>query len=395
MSGGEMKKTVVLRGPVLTQSGYGVHCRQVARWLLRREAAGDINVKFIATPWGDTPWIVNHKACDGLASQIMQRAVSPEAAAGADVALQLQLPNEWDPKLAKVNVGITAAVETDRCPPEWVNACNAMHSIIVPSLHAKQCLTNTGNVNRPIIIVPESYAEAVAAPEVPTLDDFPTPFNFLVFGQLTGNNPHSDRKNVFYTIKWLCETFKDDKDVGIVLKTNAGRNSRIDRNLVTNLMKQLLSEVRKGPYPRFYLMHGDMSDQEVASLYRHKQIKALVALTRGEGYGLPILEATASGLPIIATGWSGHLDFLKHGKFISVYYQLGEVHPSRVDGRIFVKGARWANPSEEDFKKRVQKFRESSSTPKQWALELQQKVLDLYSQDAVSKAYDAALKEVI
>src|SRR5574342_133621 len=282
MSGGERMKTVVLRGPVLTQSGYGVHCRQVARWLLQR---GDVDVKFIATPWGDTPWIVNQTACDGLAAQIMQRTVAPDGAAGADVSLQLQLPNEWDPKLARVNVGITAAVETDRCPPEWVTACNAMHSIIVPSQHAKQCLTNTGNVNRPIIVIPESYSDAVTAAELPTLDDFPTSFNFLIFGQLTGNNPHSDRKNIFYTIKWLCETFKDDKDVGIVLKTNAGRNSRIDRNLVTNLMKQLLTEVKKGPYPRFYLLHGDMSDQEVAALYRHPQVKALVALTRGEGYG--------------------------------------------------------------------------------------------------------------
>ena len=385
-------KTVVLRGPVLTQSGYGVHSRQVAKWLLGRQ---DLDVKFVATPWGDTPWIINPSACDGLAGQIMQRAVSPEAVAGTDVSLQLQLPNEWDPKLSRVNVGITAAVETDRCHPEWVSACNAMNLVIVPSQHAKQCLANSGNVTKPIIIIPEAYSEAITAPELPTLPDFPTPFNFLIFGQLTGNNPNSDRKNIFYTIKWLCETFKNDKDVGIIVKTNAGRNSKIDRNLVTNLMKQLLAEVRPSGNPKFYLLHGDMSDQEVASLYRHNQVKALVALTRGEGYGLPILEAAASGLPVIATGWSGHLDFLKHGKFISVYYQLGEVHPSRVDNKIFVKGARWANPSEEDFKKRALKFRESSSTPKQWALDLQKKVTDLYSIEKVCQAYDAALREVL
>lgn len=385
-------KTVVLKGPVLTQSGYGVHSRQVARWLLQR---GDVDVKFIATPWGDTPWIVNQASHGGLAGQIMQRSVSPEAAVGCDVSLQLQLPNEWDTRLSRVNVGITAAVETDRCNPEWVTACNAMHSVIVPSQHVKQCLANTGNITKPIIVIPESYSDACTAPELPTLPDFSTPFNFLIFGQLTGNNPNSDRKNTFYTIKWLCEAFKDDKDVGIVIKTNAGRNSRIDRNMVTNLLKQLLSEVRKGPYPKFTLLHGDMSDEEVASLYRHKQVKALVALTRGEGYGLPILEAAASGLPIIATGWSGHMDFLKHGKFISVYYQLGEVHPSRVDNKIFIKGSRWANPSEEDFKKRALKFRESSSTPKEWALDLQKKITETYNFEKVALAYDAALREVI
>lgn len=394
MIGGVMK-TVVLRGPILTQSGYGVHSRQIARWLLQREARGEVAVKFIATPWGDTPWIVNPHAYDGLAGEIMQRSVGQDAATSCDVSLQLQLPNEWDPKLSKINVGITAAVETDRCLPEWVAACNAMHTVIVPSQHAKACLTNSGNVTRPLIVVPESYSDAVIAPEVPTLDDFQTPFNFLVFGQLTGNNPNNDRKNTFYAIKWLCETFKDDKDVGIVIKTNAGRNSKIDRNLVTNLLKQLLAEVRKGPNPRVYLMHGDMSDQEIAALYRHKQVKALVALTRGEGYGLPILEAAASGLPIIATGWSGHLDFLKHGKFISIYYQLGEIHPSRIDNKIFVNGARWANPLEEDFKKRALKFRLSHSTPKEWALDLQKKVTELYSFERVCQAYDDAFKEII
>lgn len=387
------KKTVVLRGPLLTQSGYGVHGRQVARWLL--DKSGDIDVKFIVTPWGDTPWIINPDSCDGLAGQIMRRACAPDLVKRSDLSLQLQLPNEWDPELSRVNVGITAAVETDRCHPDWIVACNAMHTVIVPSQHAKQCLANTGNVTKPLVVVPEAYSEAITAPTLPTLESFPTSFNFLVFGQLTGNNQNSDRKNIFFTIKWLCEVFKDDKDVGIIVKTNAGRNSRIDRNLVTNLMKQLLAEVRKGPGPRFYLLHGDMSDQEVAALYRHDQVKALVALTRGEGYGLPILEAAASGLPIIATNWSGHLDFLKHGKFISVYYQLGDVHPNRIDGKIFVKGARWANPSEEDFKKRILKFRESSSTPQEWALDLQKKVVDQYSLKSIFQAYDRVLKDVI
>lgn len=358
---------------------------------------GDVDVKFLLTPWGDTPWIINPKSHGGLAGQVMQRTVTPEQAIGFDVSVQLQLPNEWDPKLSRVNVGITAAVETDRSNPEWVAACNAMHTVIVPSQHAKQSLVNSGNVTKPLLVVPESFSEAIAEVDLPQLDSFPTPFNFLVFGQLTGNNPNSDRKNIFYTIKWLCETFKNDKDVGIIVKTNAGRNSKIDRNIVTNIMKQLLAEVRPpgSVGPKFYLLHGDMSDQEVASLYKHPQVKALVALTRGEGYGLPILEAAASGLPVIATGWSGHLDFLKHGKFISVYYQLSEVHPSRIDGKIFVKGARWANPSEEDFKKRAAKFRESSATPKQWATELEQKIKENYSFEAICKAYDEALREVL
>jgi len=384
-------KTVLLRGPSLTQSGYGVHCRQLARWLLSRH---DLDVKFGTLPWGDCPWMLDSNLHGGLVGEIMKRTVPHDTK--ADVTIQLQLPNEWDTSLAHINIGITAGVETDRCSPEWVTACNKMTAIVVPSQHTKACLTNTGAVTRPLYVIPEAYSTAISEPPIDLTLDFDTPFNFLVFGQLTGNNPENDRKNIFYTIKWLCEAFKDDPEVGIILKTNTGRNSLIDRNMTRNLLTGVINESRRGSKsPKAYLLHGDMTDGEVAALYKHPKVKALVTLTRGEGYGLPILEAAASGLPVIATGWSGHLDFMKHGKYVSIYYQLADVHPSRVDGKIFVKGSRWANASEEDFKKRVTKFKQSPMIPKQWATELAPVLLEKYNLDAVCKQYDAALKEYV
>ena len=138
-----------------------------------------------------------------------------------------------------------------------------------------------------------------------------------------------------------------------------------------------------------------MSDQDVANLYKHKQIRALVSLTRGEGYGLPILEAAASGLPIIATGWSGHTDFLNHGKFINVSYNLKEIHQSRVDGKIFIQGSKWAEVIEEDFKKKVVKFRTSHSVPQGWAVELSSTIKEKYSPSAIFKIYDEVTKDIL
>lgn len=386
-------KTVLVRGPVLTQSGYGVHSRQVARWLLNRP---DLDVKFLTTPWGDTPWLIDLNSHDGLVGEIMKRTVGPKSKTPFDVSVQIQLPNEWDPSLGNVNVGITAAVETDRCNPEWVNHCNAMDKVIVPSNHVKQIINASGVVTKDIAVVPESFVDSISKDvHDVALPTFSTPFNFLVFGQLTGTNPHNDRKNTFFTIKWLCEVFKDHPDVGIVLKTNAGRNSKMDRDVVKNMMQALLADVRKGRGPKVHLLHGDLNDDEVAALYRHDQIKALVSLTRGEGYGLPILEAAASGLPVIATNWSGHLDFLRLGKFVSVSYQLGDVHPSRIDGQIFVKGSRWANPSEEDFKKRVLKFKDSNTVPREWAAALKTKLHETHTFEKIASTYDLVLKEII
>lgn len=387
------KKRLVLRAPVLTQSGYGVHGRQVARWLLSRQ---DVDLRVEPVPWGDTPWILDRDAESGLIGQIMDRSKPSNGMIRDHVSFQLQLPNEWDPKLAEKNVGLSAVVETDRCNPDWVKACQAMDLVIVPSQHSKLCIDQTRtamnfDLTTEVKVVPESFFDACSKPVTGDLNvEMPADFCFLVFGQMTGQNQHNDRKSLFASIKWLCETFKDDPNVGIVVKTNTGRNSLIDRNIVINTLKQLLAEVKRGPYPKIKLLHGAMNDEEVVKLYRHPNVKALVALTKGEGFGLPILEAAACGLPIIATGWSGHTDFLKKGQYINVSYQLSEIHPSRVDNGIFVKGSRWALPSEEDAKRKFMKFRESPATPQGWARQLSESLLQSHQFSSISAAYDSA-----
>jgi len=385
-------KKVFIRGPVFTQSGYGVHSRQIARWLVERN---NIDLYVGALPWGITPWHLTPDAQNGLIGKLMNFSKPMEGQ--ADVSFQVQLPNEWDPKIAKFNVGVTAAVETDRASPEWVNHCNAMDAIVVPSEHSAKSLTNAGEVKVPMYVIPESFHDSIALPdealpECP-LGETSTKHNFLVFGQITGTNPYNDRKNIFFTIRWLCEEFKDNPDVGIVLKTNTARNTKIDRERVFQMTTDLIKEVRVGEFPRIHVIHGSLTDEQVATIYRHPSVKALVAITRGEGYGLPILEAAVSGLPVIATPWSGHMDFMKHGRFIQVHYDLKEIHSSRIDNKIFVPGTRWAEASEADFKRRVRKFYDNSLKPNEWAAALKNKLLNMYGFEKIANIYEDTFKE--
>jgi glycosyltransferase involved in cell wall biosynthesis len=381
-------KTVIIRAPLLSISGYGVHSRQIFRWLLDQPVKTIVQI----VPWGNTSWMINPDMEGGLAGEIMQRSQSPETTPNPDISIQVQLPNEWDPNLAKINIGVSAWVETDRCNPEWIAAANKMTEIVVPSEFTKQVILNTGSVTVPIHVIPEAFIEQVSKETLPEVSlELDTSFNFLLVGQITGNNPETDRKNTMYALKWLCETFKDDPQVGVIIKTNSARSTSIDRMHTRKMLVQAISQIRTGEYPKIHFLHGELSSDEMASLYRHPTVKAFVALTRGEGWGLPILEAAASGLPVIATNWSGHLDFLNHGRFIPVSYALTTIPDSKVDNKIFVPGAKWANPDENDAKEKLHKFRKKPDIPMQWANELKKKLLVSFSQSAISNVYTEKL----
>lgn len=392
------KLKVLFSGEPLVIAGYGVHSRQIVRWL---ESRSDIfDVKYRILPWGSCAWMINPEMEDGLIGRVMAKS-NVQQSDQFDLAISLQLPNEWTPKIGTKNIGMTAGAETDLCNPEWVAACNKMDLVIVPSEHSKKTFENTAvkanmQLTTKIIVVPEAFFDEILLDDLPKLDlKLETSFNFLMFGQITSNSETGDRKNTYKTLKWICETFRKDKDVGIILKTNCAKGTTYDRSMTENLLKNYLANFRSESIPKIYLVHGDMNNKETAALYREPTLKGFINFGFGEGYGLPLLEAAASDVPILATNWSGHLDFLNKGKFIKIDYDLVEVDSSKIDGKIFVKGARWAHPKELSAKKALKKFRESPDIPKQWAKELGEIIRSELSQEQINKKYDIVCSEFI
>jgi glycosyltransferase involved in cell wall biosynthesis len=384
-------KSILVRGPLLSESGYGNHARQVFRWLMRKHPDCEIRVQVL--PWGNTSWCVDPTAESGLIGEIMKRSGPIDRK--FDVSFQIQLPNEWDPNVANINVGVTAVVEADVCNPSWIEACNRMSVVVVPSTFCESTLRKTGNVTAPIHVIPESFIPEILD-GVSSIDlELDTSFNFLILGTMTGNNPHNDRKNIFFALKWLCEEFANDPDVGIVLKTNVGRGTRMDWPQVEGVIRNVINEVRKSQFPKIHIIHGIMPSKDVAGLYTHPRIKALVAPTRGEGFGLPILEAAASGLPVATTEHSGHMDFMKQGRFVKFEYDMKEIHESRCDPQIWMKGSKWAEVREADFKKKLRKFKSSHITPKQWADELAVKIKQSHNPDSIDLEYESRIGHLL
>ena len=383
---------VVIRAPLLSVSGYGVHCRQIFKWLSKKK---EFNLTSQVVQWGNTSWMINPELEGGMIGEIISSSKNiPNEK--FDISFQVQLPDEWDTNLAKTNIGVSAVVETDRCNPEWIKSMNAMDAVIVPSEHIKNIILNTGTITTKLFVVPEWYFEQIDSDEDHVLDlEIDTDFNFLTVGCFTGHDPFTDRKNLYFTIKWFCEAFSNDSNVGLIIKTNHGRGTKIDRRITKNKIRQLVGEVRKGPYPKVHLIHGNLTSSEIVGLYRNKKVKCLLSLTRGEGFGLPLLEAAASQLPVMATNWSAHLDFLGMGKFIPINYSLIDLPPSKLDGRIFVPGMKWAEPDEQDFKKKILKLRNKYNMPKQWAIDLSRLVKSKFSSTTIMSNYDDVLNKIM
>jgi glycosyltransferase involved in cell wall biosynthesis len=380
-------KKVLLRGPLLTASGYGEHSRQFFRWL---ESRNDIELKVQCLNWGNTTWYIDTDIEEGLIGRIMSKTNFDVQNESFDISIQVQLPDEWDNSLARYNIGVSAFIETTKCSKAWFECCNKMDKIIAPSKHALKSVLANGNLDKRAHVVNEPLNPLLSKHKTDFKLNLEPDFNFLIISQLTDLNSSHDRKNIVETIKAFCKKFDGNKDVGLVIKTNIGRSTMADRRRTKGLLEKIVKENRKTAFPKINMIHGLLSPSEMYEIYSHPKIKCLISLTRGEGYGLPLMEAASCELPVLATNWSGHLDFLKD--FIKIKYTLVPIPELKADGRIFEKNTFWAEPSIEDFQKKLGWVIKNYDMLKRSAKKQSKRINRDFSQEAFNKKMNEILK---
>lgn len=362
-----MKQLCVISCPIDTYSGYGARSRDFVKALYELKK-DEYDIKIISQRWGATPWGYvkdNLDEYDWVLPLVLQ---TPQLPKQPDIWIQITVPNEFQP-IGKYNIGVTAGIETTICDPSWIEGVNRMDLTLVSSLHAKTVFENSkfekrdqqGQIHqiikleKPVEIIFEGldlnkyfHIEDENLEEsdlVLQLDEIKEEFCFLFVGHWLQGVIGEDRKNVGLMLKTFFETFKDKKQKpALIMKTSGAGASIMDRDEMLRKIDEVKSLV-KGDLPNVYLLHGELDDKDMNNLYNHSKVKAMFNLTKGEGFGRPLLEFTMSKKPIIVSAWSGHMDFLDKDFCCMVGGELRNVHPSAQVQNMILGESMWFSPN--------------------------------------------------
>ena len=367
-----MKKLMLICAPVTSRSGYGCHARDLVWSFLSHN---EYDIKIIDVRWGDCPRnaLNPNNEKDKLILDCILHELKLDRQ--PDIYIDIRIPNEFETH-GKFNIGITAGVETNAVSAKWLEGCNKMDLIITTSEHSKTGFVNSVyekiqdlpngqqqnigslKLEKPIEVLFEGVREDIFKPldikniDNKILDDVndlvPEKFAFLFVGQWCTGGYGEDRKDIGKLIKVFYESFANKKKrPALILKTSGATYSVLDKRECIKKINSIKSNFPVDwELPNVYLLHGDMSDEELNSLYNHPKIKTMVSFTHGEGFGRPLLEATMTGLPVIASGWSGQLDFLDGEKSMILPGNLTKVPKSVVWKDIIVKESQWFSVNE-------------------------------------------------
>ena len=354
------KINVTISCPIDTYSGYGARARDFVKALDKSK----YNVKVLSQRWGNTRagYLADHNEVE------LQSLIIPNLTQKPDVWIQITVPNEFQ-AIGKYNIGVTAGIETTVCDPSWIQGVNNMNLTLVSSNHAKQVFESSKfdvedkgqirgklELTKPVEVLfegvdLEKYLPIDTKEETEInleLDQIKESFCYLFVGHWLQGDVGHDRKNVGYMIKAFLETFKNKKkQPALILKTQSANASIMDRASLEEKIDKIRKTV-KGRLPNVYVLHGELDDSEINQLYNHPKVKAMLCLTKGEGFGRPLLEFSVVNKPIIASAWSGHTDYLSPELTYAVRGSLENVHSSALIKNMIMKESQWFKPDDAD-----------------------------------------------
>ena len=350
-----MKNTFVVSCPINTYSGYGARARDFVKSLVELDK---YDIKILSQRWGNTTqgFINDNKEEWGF----LEKLIIPGLPEKPDYWCQITVPNEFQ-AVGKYNIGLTAGIETTGCDIEWIKGCNRMDLILTSSEHSKSSFLNSHyqnsnnkddiiKVTKPIEVLFEggnldvyNIIKKFKNKELyDQINSISEDFAYLNVGHWMQGNFGHDRKNIALTIKSFYETFKNKENPpALILKCCRVNSSVGDKETIQRKISDIRDSIEGKNIPSVYLLHGEFTDREMNELYNHPKVKAMVSFTKGEGFGRPLLEFSLIDKPIIASGWSGQLDFLCKEHTALCGGKINPIDKSAQVKGMLIEGSEW------------------------------------------------------
>jgi glycosyltransferase involved in cell wall biosynthesis len=220
------------------------------------------------------------------------------------------------------------AWELEAVPDEWVEAAALVDEIWSPTQFVAEAMR--ARMSRPVY-------RMLPGVEVGRIEKVPRaslniPEDHVVFLFMFDLHSQIHRKNPIAVFRAFREAFRHDDKTTLVIKTSGG-----------DIYSDDLAELRETIRGRNVIfLHELMSRARAYGLI--DMADCFVSLHRSEGFGLGLAEAMLMGKPVIATGYSGNLDFMSSDNSLLVGYELSEI---KEDRPIYTRGNFWAEPSNE------------------------------------------------
>ena len=257
----------------------------------------------------------------------------------ADFHLFHGIPPQWARLAFRMRNAIGMTVwETDTMPPQWRNVLSQVIDVWLPStfnVDTFRPALSTPVFRLPHPVVPR-YVNGDAVDPASLTGASPSDFVFYSLFEW------QDRKGPAELIRAYFRAFPVDNGTLLVLKTNPGAAS-IGETTVGQLRRETGSTARVS-----VMAHG-WSEAQVDAL--HVRGDCYVSLHRGEGWGYPLFEAVARGKSVVATGFSGPLDYLSASAARLVQFNLAPVRQRYV---YYAPQMQWAEPDVDDAARLMQ-----------------------------------------
>lgn len=379
------KPYCVISAPIDCYSGYSSRSRDFVKAIYELKK-DEWDIQVLSQRWGNTPWGYLNDHYDWTWMKALM-IPNNQMQKQPDYWFMITIPSEFQPIGKLANIGVTAGIETTVCDPSWIEGVNRMDMTLVSSNHAKKVFETSAfeqrdqsgkaigqiRLQKPVQVLFEGVnVEQYVALEqdqihptklVKSLDEtVKEDFNFLLVGHWLQGEIGEDRKNIGATIKTFLNTFKNKKKKpGLILKASSVGSCIMDRYAMLEKINSIRRSIDSKDLPNIYLLHGEVEEEDMNNLYNHKKVKAMLFLTKGEGFGRPLLEFCMVKKPIIVSAWSGHMDFIHDEYSILVGGELTKVHASAAVQNMILPESMWFSYNEKDASDKIKNVFENYS----------------------------------